>query len=88
MDNLSFKERIALKMLIKNNRLGEHSINVGFSLINEISVSILLNNIQFLEEVILKAITDRNSLEYDISLEKEKKYQLHGVSIIQMMNLI
>lgn len=53
-------------MLIKNNRLGEHSINIGFSLINKISVSILLSNIQFLEEVILKAIIDRNSLEYDI----------------------
>lgn len=66
MDNLSFKEKIVLKMLIKNNRLGEHSINIGFSLINKISVSILLSNIQFLEEVILKAIIDRNSLEYDI----------------------
>ena len=66
MDNLSFKEKIVLKMLIKNNRLGEHSINIGFSLINKISVSILLSNIQFLEEVILKAITDKNSLEYDI----------------------
>jgi len=66
MDNLSFKERIALKMLIKNNNLGEHSIDVGFSLVNEISISILVNNTQFLKEVVLKAITDRNSLEYDI----------------------
>lgn len=66
MDNLSFIEKIALKMLIKNNNLGEHSISVGLSLINEISVSILVNNPQFLKEVILKSITDRNSLEYDI----------------------
>lgn len=89
MDNLSFKEKIALKMLIKNNRLGEHSINVGFSLINEISVSILLNNTEFLEEVILKAITDRNSLEYDIYsfIEDEGVVAMSGAQFEQWEQL-
>ena len=67
MDNLSFKEKIALKMLIKHNRLEDHVYN-GTSLINKISLSILFNNMQFLEEVILKGIADGDSLEYEIYL--------------------
>lgn len=66
MSSLNFIQKIAKKTLINCNIVGTHSISVGPALINEISVSILFQNKEFLEELILKTIVDMNSLEYDL----------------------
>ena len=66
MTELSLIEKSALKALINLNNLGKNSINVCPDFINEISIYILFKNKDFLEEIILKAIVDKNSLEYDL----------------------
>lgn len=63
MDDLKFKEKLALKMLINNNSLDSGSIVVGNDIINKISFGILINNKELVKNIILKSI-EKGTLEY------------------------